>query len=138
MGERYFTNRVLIVEDDLVTAQMLFKNMKKCDPYAEVVVCPSAESAFIRMEADWDNFGESPYSLIILDIFLEDDATGIDLAISAREYFGYTPTIFISSTDEGQFKNLSANRCQYNAYMTKPLSGEQCRREFEKYLNRGL
>jgi DNA-binding response OmpR family regulator len=77
--------KVLIAEDELLIAKVLRMQLEKCGFVVENVI--DAESAFNavkQMEPD----------VIILDVHLKNNSTGIEAAIKIREIGINTPIIF--------------------------------------------
>ena len=116
-------SKVLVVEDDL-----------SLWPFWENVL----RSTIPRVEIDWETTERaaesllkhrfqrnSPYDLVISDIFLEGHETGIDLwnryGEAAKNF------IFVSGMPMSKFDSLMSLNYGYPVYLQKPLSVKQCK-----------
>lgn len=110
MGKRV---RILIIEDDLLIAEML-KEMLMDLNYSVESICKSYDEAitFLKMKSRID--------LVFLDINLSSEKDGIDIAKMLNEEYNF-PFIFLSSySDPVTIKR--AVKTYPEAYLVKPFS----------------
>ncbi len=95
--------KVLVVEDDLDMVEIVEKILKSINPHTEVSWASSAEEAHFRLHSQKIHNWDSPYDLIIADIFLEGDETGLDLFRKCQGLYPDIPFIATSSTSIDKF-----------------------------------
>ena len=106
--------KVLLVEDDWIIAKEISYNLQ--DMGMEVVGCiDNAEEALLQMRA------LAP-DLVILDIDLSGEMTGIDLA-TALKSLGNIPFIFLTALADSQTVE-KAKLAEPYAYLVKPVAPE--------------
>ena len=98
-----FRPKVLIVEDDLDMVDLIEKILISINPSTEVSWASSAEEAHFRLHSQKSGNWDSPYDLIISDIFLEGDETGLDLFRKCQGLYPDIPFIATSSTSIDKF-----------------------------------
>lgn len=99
--------RILIVEDDLVAAQYLRTVLEK-EGLEVVGVIDRGREAIERLRG-------SPIDLVLMDIVLKDDITGIEVALHHPE----CPVIFLSAFADRELMD-SAVEARAVAYLMKP------------------
>jgi CheY-like chemotaxis protein len=112
--------RALIVEDDLFSRKLFSKILSDNIEDVEVVFAKNYQEA-VKLLQNSNNF-----SIIILDINLGGNKTGIDIYnnISAAEQ---NPIVIMTSTLEQQeFKDLFQKGLSIPAYLKKPFSPKLC------------
>ena len=107
---------VLIIEDSLMTADLIKEYLLNND----FEVCGIAANF---SKAKWI-YEKCKPTIVICDIHLEGDRTGIDFIDEVRSNFPPPLTIFISSDKERDVL-FKAQRTKPNAFLTKPFSEEQ-------------
>lgn len=95
--------KILIVEDDLDMVDLLEKILLSINPSAEVSWSSSAEEAYFRLCSQKINNWDSPYDLIIADVFLDGEETGLDLYRKSLGLYPGIPFIATSSTSIEKF-----------------------------------
>jgi two-component system, LytTR family, response regulator len=113
--------RVLIIEDESLTAQRLEDMLLQYDPSIKVLdILPSVEEA-----VEWFQGNTSP-DLVFMDIHLEDD-----LAFKIFEQTDVqVPVIFTTAFDEYMIKAFKVNSIDY---LLKPVNYEELVKAIEKY-----
>ena len=113
--------KVLIVEDEALTADRLVGMVNKHDPSFEILgIIPSVEDTI-----KWLKENETP-DLIFMDIHLEDDD-----CFQVFEQINITaPVIFTTAYDEYMVKAFKVNSIDY---LMKPVNYEEFEAALEKY-----
>lgn len=125
---------LLIVEDDLSLIQLLDVILDEMRPGLDWDYATCGEKALQLIRERARLRGEMPYSLVIADIFLEDDLTGFDVWQECQEQFPKMSFIFTSSLPFDRYYSLLKGIGNCPAYMLKPLSVSRCQSVFEQYL----
>ena len=110
MGKRY---NILIVEDDLLIAEML-KGMLLELNYSVVSICKSYNEAIKQLNT------KSKIDLVILDINLSSQKTGIDLAHLLKDEYNL-PFVFLTSYSDPVTIKDAVNQMP-EAYLLKPFT----------------
>lgn len=103
--------KVLIAEDELLIAKVLRMQLEKYGFEVENVV--DAESAFNAVKRMQPN-------VIILDIYLKDNSTGIDAALKIREVGIDTPIIFTTGNSFNDTTKLVQD-IRFCSVLNKPV-----------------
>lgn len=112
--------RAVIIEDEILTQQLIQRLVAKIDPDIEILDClPSVKSA-----VNWFKKNESP-ELVFMDVELKD---GLSFEIFDKIELN-SMIIFITASDQYALKALKANSIDY---ILKPLK----RKELEQAINR--
>lgn len=124
--------RVLIVEDDLSLMPFWSVILRRCLKGATVDWAVSCERARELMElADRK---QSPYSMIIADIFLAGSDTGLDLLNSPEVERSSALKLLVTSADETALNDGGEWLKPSVAVLSKPLSVPKCERVLESML----
>jgi DNA-binding LytR/AlgR family response regulator len=116
------TCKILIVEDEALYAETL-DDLVLESGYQSVGIANNAKSALRILK------NKKP-DLVLMDIGLQGETNGIELAQSIKEYSPEIPIIFITSfQDEKSFDE--AKEVNPMAYLTKPIDNIQLRRSIE-------
>lgn len=113
--------KVVIIEDEQLTAQRLEVLLKKCDPSIEVLsILPSVGEAVA-----WFKNNTDP-DLVLMDIHLEDGQ-----CFSIFEQINLDlPVIFTTAYDEYMIKAFKVNSIDY---LMKPINQEELAQALEKF-----
>jgi DNA-binding NtrC family response regulator len=78
--------------------------------------------------------GDAPYSLVITDIFLEGEASGLDVWLDCQEKYKTMPFAVTSSLSHDRYSSFlrGVNNCP--VYLPKPLSVDRFASLFREYL----
>jgi DNA-binding LytR/AlgR family response regulator len=113
--------KLLIVEDEALTAERLAAMIRKYDATCEIVACiPSVEETLI-----WLKENNVP-DLIFMDIHLEDD----DCFQIFEQLNVEAPIIFTTAFDEYMVKAFKVNSIDY---LMKPINYEELKSALDKY-----
>ena len=107
------SNKILIVEDDLLIAEMLKRMLIKlgCNVCQ---ICTSFNRTIDYLESNKD------IDLVFLDINLEDDKTGVDVAVELNSKY-CIPFIYLTSYSDPKTIKL-ASKTFPETYLTKPFN----------------
>lgn len=114
--------RVLIAEDDAIYAsllEMMFLEMQ----YDAVEIISNSEAIFERLPTFQPD-------LMLLDIHLEGELDGIQLAEKVQEILPYMPVIFMTSYQDDEVYER-AKRIKPYAFLTKPFDEKLLMRTIE-------
>lgn len=125
MGHRAL-NRVLIVEDDISLTNLLTKVLEGFSPNVEVDWATSGEEAEYYLRREGQHYGSSPYDLVIADIFLEGEVTGLDIWRLCEEKYRGCQTLVTSSMPIEKFVSCLKNEYACPAYLPKPFTMTEC------------
>jgi response regulator of citrate/malate metabolism len=103
LNVKEYRPKVLIVEDDLDMVDIVEKILISINPTTEISWASSAEEAHFRLHSQKIHNWDSPYDLIIADIFLEGEETGLDLFRKCQGLYPDIPFIATSSTSIDKF-----------------------------------
>lgn len=118
-------NKVLIVEDDLALSNLLCEVIETFSPDAEIHMATSGEEAEYHLEKESEQ-GRPPYDLVVADIFLEGDITGLDIWKTCDLNYHETNILVTSSLPIEKFKSYLKNEDSCPPYLPKPFSLEEC------------
>lgn len=114
--------RILIVEDDM-TLKILWQHIvKKLDFTADVQWATSEGTAQRAIDEVRKKGGH--YDVVICDIFLSGNNTGIDLWRSQRDE--PTEFIFTSGVSQDKFQKLLESENGFHIFLPKPLDPRLC------------
>jgi DNA-binding response OmpR family regulator len=115
--------RILIVEDDVTMEPLWRYVIEVAQPGSIVEWLTSGEAAENRIRTFQDHGRPTSFDLIIADIFLNGDKTGLDLWDSAsNEKF-----VLMSVLSHQRLETLAANsKKPLPSYLQKPLDPNQC------------
>lgn len=118
------TKCILIVEDNINSANMIKKIIASIEPSAEVLTAASSEAAYRHaMERDVDVFIID----IVLDTKVMGDTSGIKFAecIRGMQKYLFTPFIFTTSLEDPQMYAFRKLHCY--GYLEKPIDVDQAK-----------
>lgn len=114
--------KILVVEDNISQLLLIQKAIYKVRPQAEVYSAVSLEEAFTILIKNASIEEKNPYELIIADIFLEGNRTGLDLWRVLRGTYPGIPIIVISSiSEEIVMSTILENEKKDMIYFKKPF-----------------
>lgn len=119
-------NSVLIVEDDTSLAHLLWLVLERISPDVKVDWVTSGEEAKYNLSSADDNSGDSPYDLVIADIFLDGDVTGLDVWKLCDSKYPKTNILVTSSLPADKFASCLKNEFDCPPYLPKPFTMSEC------------
>lgn len=118
-------HRILVVEDDPGMKALLKKVIHGVSPEAEVSVASSLEQAFAQILQFSDISDAQPYELIVADIFLEGNGTGLDLWRVLMSTYPKIPLLVISSVSEDDVTEAIGEEQKKNLiFLKKPFTAQ--------------
>ncbi len=116
-------SRILICEDDVTLQPFWQYVIESIDPMADIKWVTTEEAAHHVLKK-WTAKGE-PYDLIISDVFLSGQKTGVDLWHASLELD--TPFIMTSVVSNKKLEKMIGQNEPIPAYLQKPLDPDECR-----------
>lgn len=113
--------RVLVIDDDLYQIPVLDDFIKELNPYAIVDWEYDAARAISRIEMAAQRQDEPMYDLIVSDIVLEGDLTGVDILQYCHRYTPKTRAILISGQNHALLKKKFGKLLNMIDFIEKPL-----------------
>jgi CheY-like chemotaxis protein len=129
--------RVFVVEDDLELITVIDKVLKSIDPEIQIDWATSAEEAVFKLRQKTSGGGSKPYHLIIADIFLEGDATGLDLWNLCQQTYPEIPLVVTSGLSVEKFISTLGRDTICPPFLQKPFALGECRQMFQGLLQYG-
>lgn len=132
-------HRVLIVEDDLDLLTILETVLQSIDPEVELDWATSADNALVQLQDCEKRPPDYRYDLIVADIFLSGEATGIDLWNKCHEVCPEVPVVIMSSLPMHKYLAILGKQAISPPFLAKPLVLGECKqlfREMFKYAQR--
>ena len=120
-------NRIMIVEDDIVTARSLQMSLEKLG-YIITTIVSSGEQAIQKLEE-----GDSP-DLVLMDISLQGELDGIETASILATRFNLTVIYLTSHDDKDVFEK--AKMTNPYGYLIKPFKTEELKKIVELGVHR--
>lgn len=118
--------RVLIVEDDLALEPIWNIILRRALKGVSLDWAISSEEARKMIRAAKES--KKPYGLIVTDIFLSGEETGLDLLSSAEMEKTRAKVILVSATEEAKIKEHFAEADKVETVLPKPLDVGECAR----------
>jgi len=114
--------KILVVEDNMSMLLLVQKAIFKVLPNAEVSSAVSLEEAFAILIKNSDIHDKKPYDLVIADIFLEGNGTGLDFWRVICGTYPQIPFLIISSLAEDKvMSNVLEHEKKNLIYFRKPF-----------------
>jgi DNA-binding NtrC family response regulator len=116
--------RVLIVEDDLGCDVLLRQVARSVNRDLEIDSVEDAEKAALILAQE--HSAGRRYDLVIADIYLAGNLTGVDLWKLHDEFFPFTPLLLTSSATEQSFQEALGSEAS-PPFLHKPFLFDECR-----------
>ncbi len=126
--------RVLIVEDDMSLTSLLTSVLESMSPNIGIDWATSGEEAEYYLEREEEVYGKCPYDLIIADIFLEGDVTGLDIWKLCDRKYPESNILVTSSLPIEKFVSCLKNEYACPQYLPKPFSLAECKEAISDFL----
>ena len=129
--------KILVVEDDTTMTVLLGKAILDEFSDTEIQWASSLEQAVTQLIQSTDIGEKAPYDLIIADIFLEGNGTGLDFMKVLGGTYPTIPFLVISSLQEEQVRSaLSEEKKGSLVYLKKPFIFSQCKQSIRDILSK--
>jgi response regulator of citrate/malate metabolism len=126
--------RALVLEDDIELSTVIEKVIKMIDPKIILDWATSAEEAVTHLESVMKSVSHPHYDLIVADIFLDGDSTGIDFWRSVQELCPGTPVLMTSALTLDRFFATVGRQSISPPYLQKPFTLTECKQSIEPLL----
>ena len=127
-------NQALIIEDDISLTNLLTTVLEEIAPNISIDWATSGEEAEHYLEKEGELFGTCPYDLIIADIFLEGNVTGLDIWKLCDRKYPDTNILVNSSLQAEKFMSCLKNEYACPQYLPKPFSLTECKEAIHEFL----
>ena len=124
---------LLVIEDDLSLVQFIDTILEeKCHGLEwEYVTNGEAALELIHRRAKFR--GSNPYSLVISDIFLAGELSGLDVWLECQERYPEMPFVITSHLSFDRYFSIVRGAKNCPVYLPKPLTLSRCEAIFEEY-----
>ncbi|MCC7440268.1 MAG: hypothetical protein IT285_01460 [Bdellovibrionales bacterium] len=121
------TPRVLVIEDDLALSTVIDRVLRELDPEVRVDWAVSAEEArAILRERVRREDSLRPYDLILADVFLDGEHTGLDFWRWCQREFPDLPLVVTSGLPVDRFFRALGPDEPSPPYLPKPFTVDEC------------
>lgn len=124
---------LLVIEDDLSLIQFIDTVLDEMYTGLEWEYVTSGEQALELIKRRARFSGESPYSLVMTDIFLEGEATGFDVWLDCQKLYPHMPFVITSYLSFDRYFSILRGVKNCPVYLPKPLTVGRCQAVFEEY-----
>jgi len=124
---------LLVIEDDLSMIQFIDTVLDDMKPGLDWDYVTTGEEAIEKICRRGRGKMDSPYSLVITDIFLEGEMTGFDVWLDAMQLFPRMPFVITSSLSFDRYFSILRGVTNTPVYLPKPLTVTRCQSVFEEY-----
>lgn len=124
---------LLVIEDDLSLVQFIDAVLEeKCQGLEwEYVTNGEAALELIHRRAQFR--GDNPYSLVITDIFLAGELSGLDVWLECQDLYPEMPFVITSHLSFDRYFSIIRGARNCPVYLPKPLTLSRCQAVFEEY-----
>ncbi len=123
--------RVLVIEDDSELSNILDRVLRVIDQRMEIQWATSVEEAQAKLVKQSKKDPDSPYDLIVADIFLEGSKTGLDLWRLCNQNFSDVPVVMTSALPMDKYYQALGQDAIAPPFLAKPFSIGECKQLFE-------
>lgn len=124
---------LLVIEDDLSMIQFLDAVLDHLKPGLEWDYVTSGEQAMDLIKRRGNARDGDPYSLVITDIFLEGEMSGLDVWLDSSTLYPRMPFIITSGLSFDRYFSILKGVKNCPVYLPKPLTVSRCQSVLEEY-----
>lgn len=124
---------LLVIEDDLSLIQFIDTILDDQFTGLEWEYVTSGEQALELIHRRGLFRGDSPYSLVMTDIFLEGETTGFDVWMECQKLYPEMPFVMTSYLSFDRYFSILRGMSNCPVYLPKPLTVTRCQAVFEEY-----
>lgn len=135
-GSKKKVKHVLIVEDDMDMAMILDQVVHWIQPEANVEWASTAEQVVSIIESHAKRHARPPYDLIVSDIFLDGQGTGLDIWKLCQQTFEDTPIVLTSAVSSDRMALVLGENEISPFYLQKPFTLQECERTLMSAIDR--
>lgn len=125
---------LLVVEDDLSLVQWLENVAEVVKPQVDCHHASNTTEAFKLIQERAAAGRSPPFQLVLTDIFLEGDQTGLSLWTECTKLFPDMPVIVTSSLPVEEYLSILCGFNERPNYLKKPLTTATIQKVIEDYL----
>lgn len=114
-----FKPKVFIIEDDLDSVNLIERILLSINAETEITWVASSEEAYYKLSMYKRENWKMPFDLIISDIFLEGEETGLDLYRKTNKLFPEIPFIATSGTSIAKY--FESTNVNIPIFLPKPV-----------------
>lgn len=128
--------KILVVEDDKNMTVLLGRVLLDMNSDVEIHWASSLEQAVRQLIQNTDIEQKHPYDLVIADVFLEGNGTGLDFYKLIGETYPQVPFLIISSLSPDRVKESLADgtKGENLNYLRKPFLFSECKEKVKEIL----
>lgn len=126
---------VFVIEDDIELSTVLERILRAIDPRVEIEWATSAEEATARLARRAQRTKAMPYDLIVADIFLEGQKTGLDFWRTCSQVYPDIPLVVTSALPVDKYFTTLGPGTIAPPFLAKPFSMSECKHLFEAMLD---
>jgi len=128
--------KILVIEDDKTMTVLLGRALLEMNSDIEIHWAASLEQAVKQLIQNTDIEQNLPYDLVIADIFLEGNGTGLDFFKLMNETYPRIPFLVISSLAFDQVMEALDGETESArlTYLRKPFLFNQCKEKVREIL----
>jgi response regulator of citrate/malate metabolism len=123
--------RVLVIEDDMELTTILERVLRVIDSKVQIEWATSAEEATSKLVNRARHTKGPPYDLIVADIFLEGNETGLDLWKLCAQAFPDVPIVITSALPIDKYFTAIGQDMITPPFLAKPFTASECRQVFK-------
>lgn len=131
LGNSFF--RVCVVEDDLELSTVLERVLRSIDPHVQIDWATSAEDALVLLKNS-SSSKKRGYDLVIADIYLEGEATGLDIWHYCQDRLPEVPLVVTSGLGLEKFLRSVGTQSISPPFLSKPFLPGECKQVLEGQL----
>ncbi len=125
---------LLVIEDDLSMIHLFDAILDRWDGALTRDFVASGEEAIELLKNRASLCGETPYSLILADVFLEGELTGFDVWLECQQLYPKVPFVLTSFMPHRKCLSVLQGAQQFPIYLPKPINIDRCLSIFKEYL----
>lgn len=135
-GKTLQPKKILVIEDDKTMTVLLGRALLDMNSDIEIHWAASLEQAVKQLIQNTDIEQNLPYDLVIADIFLEGNGTGLDFFKLMNETYPRIPFLVISSLAFDQVLKALDGETEGGrlTYLQKPFLFNQCKQKVREIL----
>ncbi len=127
-------NRVLIIEDDISLTNLMTTVLEEISPNIKIDWATSGEEAEAYLMRESEIHDTHPYDLVVADIFLEGEITGLDIWKLCDQKYPKTQILVTSSLPVERFVSCLKNEYSCPNYLPKPFTLSECKETISEFL----
>jgi DNA-binding NtrC family response regulator len=129
-----FGRSVFVVEDDLELSAVIDRILLSIDPTLQLEWATTAEEAMATIIKRSREKTQTPYDILICDIFLEGASNGLDLWKFCHTHFPQMKVLIISGIEFDKLNTLLDTQDEPPLFLSKPFSVSDFSNLLEKLL----